>query len=148
LEGLMDKLTLINPPRDLNLPARVRLDSKDRPILLLKHRFVQFKKCVSSRQLQNHIPDAGLFRPPDDQVVPADGFALALCPLDGARNDAVGSRTRRIFGRANLSGSDVPQTTHSKKQATYSSSSEEPSLHETHASTQNVLRIWLIEEYP
>jgi uncharacterized protein len=34
LERLTPKLTLINPPTDLKLPARVRLDSKDRPILL------------------------------------------------------------------------------------------------------------------
>ena len=34
LERLTPKLTLINPPVDLKLPARVRLNSKDRPILL------------------------------------------------------------------------------------------------------------------
>ena len=34
LERLISKLTLVNPPRDLKLPAIVRLDSKDRPILL------------------------------------------------------------------------------------------------------------------
>lgn len=34
LERLTPKLTLVNPPADLKLPARVRLDSKDRPILL------------------------------------------------------------------------------------------------------------------
>jgi len=34
LEALTPKLTLINPPGDLRLPARLRLDSKDQPILL------------------------------------------------------------------------------------------------------------------
>jgi predicted nucleic acid-binding protein len=34
LERLMPKLTLVDPPVDLKLPAGVRLDSKDRPILL------------------------------------------------------------------------------------------------------------------
>jgi uncharacterized protein len=34
LERLTPKLTLINPPGDLKLPASIRLDSKDRPILL------------------------------------------------------------------------------------------------------------------
>jgi len=34
LEWLTSKLTLINPPGDLKLPASIRLDSKDRPILL------------------------------------------------------------------------------------------------------------------
>lgn len=34
LERLTPKLTLVNPPGDLKLPAAVRLDSKDRPILL------------------------------------------------------------------------------------------------------------------
>lgn len=34
LERLTRKLALINPPTDLELLARVRLDSKDRPILL------------------------------------------------------------------------------------------------------------------
>jgi predicted nucleic acid-binding protein len=34
LERLTPKLTLINPPGDLKLPVGVRLDSKDRPILL------------------------------------------------------------------------------------------------------------------
>ncbi len=34
LERLTLKLTLVNPPTDLKLPARVRLDSKDRPILV------------------------------------------------------------------------------------------------------------------
>lgn len=34
LERLRLKLSLINPPRNLKLPAEVRLDSKDRPILL------------------------------------------------------------------------------------------------------------------
>ncbi len=34
LERLTPKLTLVNPPVDLELPPRVRLDSKDRPILL------------------------------------------------------------------------------------------------------------------
>jgi uncharacterized protein len=34
LERLTPKLTLVNPPRDLKLPAGIRLDLKDRPILL------------------------------------------------------------------------------------------------------------------
>lgn len=34
LERLMPKLTLVNPPRNVRLPAGIRLDSKDRPILL------------------------------------------------------------------------------------------------------------------
>ena len=34
LERLTPKLTLVNPPSDLKLAAAVRLDSKDRPILL------------------------------------------------------------------------------------------------------------------
>jgi predicted nucleic acid-binding protein len=34
LERLTPKLTLVDPPGDLKLPAGVRLDSKDRPILL------------------------------------------------------------------------------------------------------------------
>jgi uncharacterized protein len=34
LERLTAKLTLVNPPGDLNLPAALRLDSKDRPILV------------------------------------------------------------------------------------------------------------------
>ena len=34
LERLTPKLALINPPADLKLPASVRLDSKDGPILL------------------------------------------------------------------------------------------------------------------
>jgi uncharacterized protein len=34
LERLTPKLTLVNPPGNLKLPATVRLDSKDRPILL------------------------------------------------------------------------------------------------------------------
>jgi len=34
LERLTPKLTLVNPPGDLKLPATVRLDSKDQPILL------------------------------------------------------------------------------------------------------------------
>jgi uncharacterized protein len=34
LERLTPKLTLSNPPEDLNLPAGVRLDPRDRPILL------------------------------------------------------------------------------------------------------------------
>lgn len=34
LERLTPKLALVNPPGNLKLPARVRLDSKDRPILL------------------------------------------------------------------------------------------------------------------
>jgi predicted nucleic acid-binding protein len=34
LERLTAKLTLVNPPGDLKLPAALRLDSKDRPILL------------------------------------------------------------------------------------------------------------------
>ena len=34
LERLMPKLTLVDPPADLKLPSGVRLDSKDRPILL------------------------------------------------------------------------------------------------------------------
>jgi len=33
LERLTPRLTLVNPPGDLKLPAGVRLDSKDRPIL-------------------------------------------------------------------------------------------------------------------
>jgi predicted nucleic acid-binding protein len=34
LERLTPKLILVNPPGDLKLPASVRLDAKDRPILL------------------------------------------------------------------------------------------------------------------
>jgi len=34
LERMMPRLTLVNQPRDLNLPAGVRLDSNGRPILL------------------------------------------------------------------------------------------------------------------
>jgi predicted nucleic acid-binding protein len=34
LERLTSKLTLVNPPGDLKLPVAVRLDLKDRPILL------------------------------------------------------------------------------------------------------------------
>jgi uncharacterized protein len=34
LEWLAAKLTLINPPRELKLPEGIRLDSKDRPLLL------------------------------------------------------------------------------------------------------------------
>ncbi|MBE3604877.1 hypothetical protein IMX07_14745 [bacterium] len=34
MERLTPKLALANPPGNLKLPVRIRLDSKDRPILL------------------------------------------------------------------------------------------------------------------
>jgi predicted nucleic acid-binding protein len=34
LERLTAALMIVNPPQDLKLPEKVRLDSKDRPILL------------------------------------------------------------------------------------------------------------------
>ncbi len=34
LERLMPRLTLVNPPREMTLDRRIRLEAKDRPILL------------------------------------------------------------------------------------------------------------------